>query len=142
MTSYVVVDTSISLKWALDDEEDVDQAVAIRNDAVRGQFQIVVPSLWLYEVSNGLVMATRRGRISHDVGEQALTHMLALGVRLADPQTESVYLEALRHGITAYDASYLALAEALGVSLWTGDRRLYDKVSKSASFVRWIGDYS
>lgn len=142
MISYVVVDASVSLKWALDDEDDVEQAVAIRDHAIAGQFQIVVPSLWLYEVSNGLAMSVRRGRIEPDVGKQALTYMLALGIRLADPETQSVYAQALRHGITAYDAAYLALAETLGVPLWTGDRRLYEKVEKVAPFVRWVGDYS
>ena len=142
MISYVVVDTSVCLKWALDDEEDVDRAISIRNDAIRGQFQIVVPSLWLYEVSNGLAMAVRRKRISPDIGEEALKYMLAVGVQLADPPTESVYAEALKYGITAYDAAYLTLAQALGVTLWTGDRRLYDNVRKSTSLVRWIGDYS
>lgn len=30
----------------------------------------------------------------------------------------------LRHDLTAYDAAYVALAEALGAPLWTRDRKL------------------
>jgi len=60
--SYLVVDASVSLKWALDDEEAVPQAVALRDAAFRDGAQMVAPSLWLYEITNGLVTAVRRGR--------------------------------------------------------------------------------
>jgi predicted nucleic acid-binding protein len=139
--AYRVVDASVSLKWALDDEDAISEAAALRDEAIRGQFEMVAPSLWLYEVVNGLVTAARRGRVTQDAGRQALVHMLEISVRLADPEARDVYQTALRYGIAAYDAAYLALAEALRAPLWTGDRRLYEAVSPSTSFVRWIGDY-
>ena len=98
MSDYVVVDSSVSLKWALDDEEAVAEAVALRDNAISGQFQMVAPSLWLYEVTNGLVTATRRQRITRDLGAQALSHITSLGLQLADPEAVDVYEQALRTG--------------------------------------------
>lgn len=138
---YLVVDASVSLKWALDDEEAVAQAVALRDSAIAGHFEMVAPSLWLYEVTNGLVTAVRRGRLAPEIGAQALDHLVALEVRLADSPVREVYEQALRHHVAAYDAAYLALAEDLGAPLWTGDRRLYEMIRDTASFIHWIGDY-
>ena len=139
---YLVVDASVALKWALDDEEAVAQAVALRDAGIGGEFQMLAPSLWLYEVSNGLVMAVRRGRLAPELGGQALQHILVLGVRLADPEAGDVYERAVRHGLTAHDAAYLALAEALDIPLWTGDRRFYEATRESVDRIHWIGDYS
>lgn len=138
---YVVVDSSVSLKWALDDEDAVEQAVALRDAAVSGRVDMVAPSLWLYEVINALVIAARRGRLTSEIGTQALDLLLALGVRLADPEAQDVYFTAIRYGVAAYDAAYLALAATLDVPLWTGDRRFYDAVRGTTELVRWIGDY-
>lgn len=142
MVRYVVVDASVALKWALDDEEHVAQAVALRDAAVYGRrFEMVAPSLWVYEVTNGLVVAARRGRVDPAMGRRALRLILALGVRVADPAAVDVYREAERFGISAYDAAYLALALAIGAPLWTGDRRFYEAVRGRTDLVRWIGDY-
>jgi len=138
---YVVVDASVSLKWALDDEEAVAQAVALRDAAIAGRFQIVAPSLWLYEITNGLVTATRRGRLASEAGVQALLNLLALGVRLADPEASDVYKQAILYGVAAYDAAYLALAKVLDTLVWTGDRRFYESVCDVTDSVRWIGDF-
>ncbi len=139
--AYLVVDASVSLKWALDDEESVSQAVVLRDAALAGRWQMVVPSLWLYEVTNGLVTAVRRQRLAVETGLQALTLLQTVGVRLADPEAGEVYEAAVRFRVAAYDAAYLALATALRADLWTGDRRFYDAVRHAADFVRWIGDY-
>lgn len=142
MTRYVVVDASVSLKWALDDEDAVAEAIALRDAAIAGQFEMVAPSLWIYEVTNGLIVAVRRRRLASEAeGMQALNHLLGLGVRLADPEATAVYDYALRYGIAAYDAAYLALAEALEAPLWTGDRPFYEAVHTTTTLVHWIGDY-
>ena len=40
----------------------------------------------------------------------------------------------------AYDAQYLAVADALGCELWTADRRLVNAVGDKLPWVRWIGE--
>jgi predicted nucleic acid-binding protein len=139
--AYLVVDASVSLKWALDDEENMEEALALRDDGIRGRFLMVAPSLWLYEVANGLITATRRGRVPLEAGRELLSNLTLVGVRFSDPEIEDCYEAALRHGVALYDAVYLALAEALGAPLWTGDRKFFDKVKPGSTFVRWIGDY-
>jgi predicted nucleic acid-binding protein len=49
---------------------------------------------------------------------------------------------ALRFDRSAYDAAYLALAEATGQSLITGDRRLFNAVQEHLTWVHWIGEYA
>jgi predicted nucleic acid-binding protein len=48
---------------------------------------------------------------------------------------------AQRFDRSAYDAAYLALAEATGQEMITGDERLYRAVERELAWVRWIGDY-
>jgi len=133
----VVVDASIALKWALDDEEAVEQAVALRDAAVEGRIVLLAPTLWVYELANGLVSAVRRDRLSRAEAGQALEHLLAIGVELADPAPAATFQEATRHKLSAYDAAYVALARALQAPFVTGDRPLARAVRDLD--VRWIG---
>jgi len=48
---------------------------------------------------------------------------------------------ALRFDRSAYDAAYLALAEATDQPLFTGDSRMYNAVREHLDWVKWIGDY-
>jgi len=82
-----------------------------------------------------------RGRITQDTGAKLLSRLLTIGVRLVDPRAGHIYRLANMHNIAVYDAAYLALAEALGCQLWTGDRHFYQAVYEKAPQVRWIGDY-
>jgi predicted nucleic acid-binding protein len=46
----------------------------------------------------------------------------------------------LDHGISAYDACYVALAHRLGIDLITADQRLVCVFDGTAHAVRWLGD--
>lgn len=138
----VVVDASVALKWIFDDEDAVAQAVALRDDAIEGRFGLMAPSLWLYEVANGLVSAERRGRLDTRAGRDGLTHFMALGIELVDPEPTTTYEKAVAYGVSAYDAAYVALAETLETSLWSGDRSLCNAVKDPLGLVHWIGDYA
>jgi predicted nucleic acid-binding protein len=48
---------------------------------------------------------------------------------------------ALNHGITAYDACYVALAHRLGITLVTADQQLVQRLVATRYAVRWIGDF-
>jgi len=137
-----VIDASVSLKWALDDEDAVENALALRDAALAGRLTMVAPSLWYYEVTNGLVTAVRRGRLDAAAGGQALPLLLRLGVRLVDPSAGTVYQAALTHGVAAYDAAYVALAADLEAPLWTGDRRLFERVAPREARMHWVGDFA
>lgn len=138
---FLVVDASVSLKWALDDEEEVPKAIELRDFALAGHARMVAPSLWLYEVLNGVVVAVRRRRLAPSLGAEVVTALTSLGVELADPPAERTCEVALGHAVAAYDAAYLALAEELDTAVWTGDRRFYDAV-RDTERVRWIGDWT
>lgn len=89
-----------------------------------GREQIHVPHLIDAEVASGLRRRVAAGDIDEHAGLTALRHWRQLGlIRYAGfPLLERVW--ELRHSMSAYDATYIALAETLGTSLLTADRRL------------------
>ncbi len=135
-----VVDASVVLKWRLDDERDIRQAVALRDRHASGDIALIAPSLMSYEVVNGLVVASRKGRISPKQATEAVEDLLALGLELVEVNPVEVLALGLRYNIAAYDAAYVALAESEDCDLWTGDRTLYDTLHARTSRVRWIGE--
>jgi predicted nucleic acid-binding protein len=139
----VVVDASVVLKWQLDDEQYIPQAIALRDDFyARGAIKAIAPYLLTYEVVNGIATATRQKRIESNMAVEAMGNLLVLGVELREVAPLRVLELALRHNLAAYDAAYLALAEAEGCELWTGDRPFYQAVKDELPRVKWIGDYT
>ncbi len=123
--SDLVLDASLVLKWFLEDETDRKYSLAVL--ASLSEKRALVPLLWFYEVGNGLLMAYRRKRISLDQIEGFLTRLKALPID-AGQQTPAEILElptlARSHGLTNYDAAYLALAVRSGLPLATMDNLL------------------
>jgi len=66
----------------------------------------------------------RRGELSASRGQSALRLLEAFPLRRHSHQQLLSRVWELRHELTAYDAIYLALAEALGATLVTRDSRL------------------
>ncbi len=138
----VVVDTSVVLKWQLDDEEYIPQATALRNDFYALEaVKAIAPYLLIYEVVNGILTATNMKRLASDKALEVMDTLLELGVELKEAEPERILELALEHNLSAYDASYLALAESEGCELWTGDRPFYQAVRGKLPQVKWIGDY-
>ena len=141
-SNLAVVDASVVFKWQLDDEDCVIQARVLRNDFDgRHAIKVIAPTLLAYELANALAMSARRKRITPASAAEAMDNLMALGIELKEMNPARVLLVALEHGLTAYDAAYVALAEAKGCSLWTGDRQLCSAVSGKLPWVRWIRDY-
>src|SRR5271155_3362140 len=116
---------SLALQWFLEDEADRRYSLAVL--ASLSEKRALVPSLWYYEVGNGLLMAHRRKRVPTGSMEGFLSRLKALPIDVA-PQIPAEILElpafALNHELTNYDAAYLALAERSGLPLATTDKRL------------------
>jgi predicted nucleic acid-binding protein len=94
----------------------------------------LVPLLWFYEVGNGLLTACRRKRISLDQVDGFLTRLKVLPIEAAQ-QTPSEILElpalAQAHGLTNYDAAYLALALRFKLPLATPDSDLFSAMAST-----------
>lgn len=121
--SSLVLDASLILKWVLDGEDEPGRPAALRllSRWERGEVDLLVPTLWLYEVGNilirkrpGDVASALEGLEGLDLLERGLTP--AVCSRAAEL--------ALAHRLTFYDASYLALAEVEQALLVTADARL------------------
>lgn len=142
MPRSIVVDASVVLKWQLDDEEAVDQALALRDDyLLHGRVSLVAPFLLVFELTNGMLSATRRRRLSRDQAEEGLALLVAAGIRLVAVDPARVFSLSMRWNLSAYDGAYLGLAESVDSEVWTGDRAFYTSCRGGGSRVRWIGDY-
>ena len=95
-----------------------------------------------FEVVNGLVIAQRRGRIDNTIIFNAIDGFLNLEINLKNLSDfrENVLYFCRDFDISAYDASYLALANATNIPFITADERLFKKVKESLDWVTWIGD--
>lgn len=125
-----VLDASITMAWCFEDETN-DLTEAILNRLTRDA--AVVPNLWRYEVTNVLVVAQRRGRLSESQAARFLALLRQLPIRIDETVPDATALLAVsqRHGLTAYDAAYLELAQRRGLGVATQDDRLRSATLKS-----------
>jgi predicted nucleic acid-binding protein len=137
-----VIDASVVFKWFLPDEEYGEKALALLNRYISEDLEIVAPSLLEYVVINGLVIARRRSRIKEEKIISAVEGFMNLRIPLID--LSDLYWRAIHfcktYNRSAYDASYLALADAEGTALVTADEGLYNSVKMDLSWVKWLGD--
>lgn len=122
-----VVDASIIVSNALPDESsDRADAVVRRIDAEGAE----APSFLPLEIANALLLAVRRKRIDDAGRRTALAAILSLDVKLDEETSMRAWSAtadlAARHGLTAYDAAYLELAQRKSIPLATLDSRLAD----------------
>jgi predicted nucleic acid-binding protein len=115
----LVVDASVIVAALVDSGAEGAWA-----EEVVGSKDLAAPHLMPVEAANILRLAAQAGDISQDVASLAHTDLLALPVELFPYEPFAPRVWELRGSVTAYDAWYVALAEALGIGLATLDRRL------------------
>lgn len=113
----------MTLVWCLADETD-DYADQVLGSLDRAE--AVVPSLWEFELCNGLLMAERRGRLDQAGVQRALALFEGLPIVVdCTPRARSDLVGLGRqHNLTAYDAAYLDLALREGLPMAALDLRL------------------
>jgi predicted nucleic acid-binding protein len=136
----MIVDASVILSAFFPDEAQ-DRAQALIRDHAIGHVQLTAPTLLLYEVTNAVLQARRRGRIDDEQADDILSSFEGLGIALQSVTWQQMLPLAIRFDRSAYDAAYLALAEVTEQLLITGDSRMYNAVREHLDWVQWIGDY-
>ncbi len=115
----IVVDASIVAPALADD----GPAGSRCRERLAGE-ELVAPELLDLEVCSVLRKLQQRGEITSRRANSAIRDLAALPVRRVGHQALMGRVWQLRANVTPYDAAYVALAEALSITLLTGDRRL------------------
>lgn len=94
--------------------------------------EVVVPSVWPYEFANALAVLERRKLLAAALSDEIVRSAAKLVARIDSPPAPAAALLALarRHGLSAYDAAYLELAQRLHVTLAAKDSPLATAADK------------
>jgi len=137
MRRLLVPDASVILKWVLKtDEADAGKALSLLSSWVAGEVEILLPSLWVYEVGNIV------GRKNPQGSCEIMT--LLLGYRFPEAKTDAPLVAAtleIMHtcNVTFYDAAYHAVAMGAGGSFVTADE-VYFRKAGGVGHVVLLGD--
>lgn len=123
----IVIDASIALAWCLPDERSAD-ADRVLDQLVESGQAMLVPRLWVQETANAIVSALRRGRLTEAQAQRCVDLIAGLAVEFDGTPADQAALVAasIGNGLSAYDATYLLLAERSGSPLASLDQRLVD----------------
>jgi predicted nucleic acid-binding protein len=115
----IVTDAGVLVASFVDDR--------IWGDVARGRLrneELAAPELIDLEVMSALRGLLRAGKVDHRRAELALTNIRRIPMHRASHRGLVTRCWELRNNLTAYDASYVALAELLGARLVTTDARM------------------
>ena len=138
--STLVLDASVTLAWAFEDEENGYPDVVLESLA---EATACVPIIWPLEVSNALLVAERRGRLNQAATVQFLALLWQLPIVIEPERSERMLGEILslarEQGLSTYDATYLHLAMRQGFPLATTDEFLRKAATRAGVqlFERW-----
>lgn len=114
-----VLDASVVVAALVDSGPDGDWS-----ESVLAASDLAAPHLMQAEAANLLRRAALAGDLTADTAALAHADLLALRLELFPYEPFADRIWELRHGVTVYDAWYIALAESLDAELATLDRRL------------------
>ena len=121
-----IVDSSVVTKWFLI-EDGSEQAVEVRNRFATRRIALTVPTLLFYEVVNALRFSGAFDEADLATAAKSLSKYQFEVWRPMGNLLEEAARLAVSKDITAYDASYVALAKRKRSRLLTEDGELLEK---------------
>ncbi len=134
----VVLDTSVMAKLFLK-EEGSGVAIAFKDGHIRGDIDIVMPSLVKYELMNTLKY---KGFTKREIVEalEVVGDYGFLVLELEDIVIDKAAEISVDYDISAYDATFIALAHDLGAVLYTADKKMLAEV-KGIKYVKHFSEF-
>jgi predicted nucleic acid-binding protein len=116
----IVLDASAAVDWLLQTPAglSIEKRIYSRNESLHA------PHLLDLEVTQVLRRLLRQGVLSGRRADEAVRDLLDLRINRYPHLVFLSRIWQLRHTLSAYDASYIVLADQLGATLLTRDRRL------------------
>ena len=126
MTRQAVIDSSVCVKWLID-EEHSEKAIGL----LSSNLELVAPDIVLTEAANALWKTVKRGLLTPEQADARLTSLPNFFNRLL-PTTDLVH-EALLLGVAVdvpvYDCVYVVASRRIGAKLVTADSKLIAKLA-------------
>ena len=116
----IVLDTSAAVELLL----SLPLSRKVQKQLNRNQWQIVAPQLIVVEILQVLRRRVAAGFTSLTEADETRALLVDLDIRLYSHELFAHRIWELRDNLSAYDARYVALAEATEFDLLTTDRRL------------------
>jgi predicted nucleic acid-binding protein len=134
MRADLVLDASVAAKFFFN-EDGSDKAEALLTSGAI----VAAPDLLLLELASIAATKVRRGLAPEATARDAVNAIVDLIDEVAPARDLRVraYIFARDDGFSAYDGSYLALADRLGVPVVTADNRLVER-ARSAGVGRLV----
>lgn len=129
-----VPDASVILKWVLgEDEEGQDRAIEILNGWLGQEHEIILPSLWIYEVGN--VLGLKRSKDAEKILGLLLEYEFKES-RITDIQINlTFHMMKEFKGVTFYDAIYHAIALIEKGMMVTADKDYFKKTKAKGGII-------
>ncbi len=125
-----VLDASVVLKWfCFEGEARLEAARDLRAHFEAGDLRVIAPPLLWLELLN---VAARSWAWPLAQLERLAATLPNLGFELLEPELSGV-ARWTAHGLTAYDAAYVSVAEQVGVKLITDDAEIVRSAPKVAT---------
>jgi len=135
----LILDASAALAWLIERRDPVEANLALEILNYLRNHDAVVPALWFPEVTNGILVAERRGGV--DAAKSALFLATIDQVKVVEDSMRpfvaqgTVLSLARTSGLTGYDATYLELVLRRKWPIATFDRQLAEAVRKAGGQV-------
>ena len=126
LSASFVVDASVGFAWVYQGQAtpETDQWL---NDVAAGA-TVIVPALWFLEMSNVLLIAQRRRRLTAGQRKAAMEKLTAMQLTVDEAGSRNAFGKtselAEKYGLTIYDATYLELALRRSLPLASRDEAL------------------
>ncbi len=127
----IVLDTSAAIELLL----ALPRSGRVQDELEQVEWQISAPQLLVVEVLQVLRRRVAAGTTTLNEADEARELLEDLNIRYFDHALLANRIWQLRDNLTAYDASYVALAELLKVPLLTSDALLAHAPGKDAHCV-------
>jgi predicted nucleic acid-binding protein len=141
----VVLDASAAIASIFSDEPLQLQALGLLDELERAGATLIAPPLWESETSSNVRLRVQiRKTLAPDDEVTSYGLLDALPVQIVSDDTRQLARDlAMQFSmVRCYDATYLALAVARGVTLWTADKRLFNTVSSAMQSVKFVGNWT
>ncbi|MDJ0713807.1 MAG: type II toxin-antitoxin system VapC family toxin [Prochloraceae cyanobacterium] len=107
----------------------------------QSQTQIIAPTLLCYEVTNVFHRMRRAGQLLEAEAQQSLSNALNLPISFHNERQlhqQAFELAQKLNLSAAYDTHYLALAQKFQADFYTGDKRLFNKVHPTFTWIHLV----